>query len=348
MAGSTPSFKKKPAGISYEYVVHDVQAGNLKPVYYLMGDESYYIDHIADFIVDTVLKPEERDFNLVTFFGAEAKIDDVLTTAKAYPMGASHLVVLVKEAQNLKHIDRLELYFRQMQPSTILIFCHKNGTLDRRLKVVALIQKEGVLFESKKLYDHQLPAFVANYLKRRKVAAEPGAGEMLAEFVGSDLNRLASELDKLILSLPKGGKTVTVEMVRENIGISKNFNVFEFQDALAQKNVAKANQIAKYFYSNPKENPLQMVLASVFRYFSTAMQAYYAPDKSERGIAAWLGVSDWQVRKNVMPVLRSYSGIKVMQIIAEVRRTDARSKGVDNPATSNEDLLKELVYFILH
>lgn len=348
MAGYSSPYKKKAAGVSYEDVVRDVRAGNLKPVYYLMGDESYYIDRVADFIAASVLKPEERDFNLITFFGAEANIDNILTTAKSYPMGASHLVILVKEAQNLKHIERLELYFRQMQPSTILVFCHKNGSLDRRLKVATLIQKEGVLFESKKLYDSQLPAFIINYLKRKGVGIAPGAGETLAEYVGSDLNRLASELDKLVLSLPEGEKIVSIDLVKENIGVSKNFNIFEFQDALGQKDVAKANQIAKYFDNNPKENPIQMVLSSVFRYFSNIMLAYYAPDKSERGIAAWLGMTDWQVRKNVMPAMRMYSGVKVMQIIGEVRRADARSKGVDNPATSNSDLLKELIYFILH
>lgn len=348
MATYNSTNKQKSAGVTYEEIVRQVRAGNLKPVYYLMGAESYYIDRVADFIVDSVLKPEEKDFNLLTFFGAEANIDSVMTAAKSFPMGADHLVVVVKEAQNLKHMERLELYLRQVQPTTVLIICHKNGTIDRRLKVAQLIAKEGVLFESKKLYDSQLPTFVRDYLKRRHVAAAPGAAEMVAEYVGADLNRLASELDKLIIALPQGEKTVSPDLVKAHIGLSKNFSIFELQDALGEKDVLKVNQIMKYFDSNPKENPIQKVLPSLFKYFSNLMLAFYAPDKSERGMASWLGLTDWQVRKNVMPALKRYTGVKVMQILSEIRRTDGRSKGVDNPFIPDGELMKELFYFILH
>lgn len=348
MATYQKSFSKKPSGITYEQIVRDVRAGDIKPIYFLMGEESYYIDHVADFIVSTLLKPEEKDFNLVTFFGADTDVDTVITAARAYPLGAQRLVVLVKEAQSMKHLDRLELYLRQVQPSTVLIICHKNGSLDRRLKVAAMIQKEGVLFESKKLYDSQLPPFVRDYLKRKRVAVAPGAAEMAAEYVGSDLNRLASELDKLVLALPQGVNIVTPELVQQQIGISKNFNIFELQDALGTKDVLKVNRILKYFDSNPKENPVQMVLPALFKYFSNLMLAFYSPDKSERGIAAWLNMTDWQVRKNVLPGMKLYSGVKVMNILSEIRRTDGRSKGVNNPAISNGDLMKELMFFILH
>lgn len=348
MATYQKSFSKKPSGITYEQIVRDVRAGDIKPIYFLMGEENYYIDHVADFIVNTLLKPEEKDFNLVTFFGADTDVDTVITAARAYPLGAQRLVVLVKEAQSMKHLDRLELYLRQVQPSTVLIICHKNGSLDRRLKVAAMIQKEGVLFESKKLYDSQLPPFVRDYLKRKRVAVAPGAAEMAAEYVGSDLNRLASELDKLVLALPQGANIVTPELVQQQIGISKNFNIFELQDALGIKDVLKVNRILKYFDSNPKENPVQMVLPALFKYFSNLMLAFYSPDKSERGIAAWLNMTDWQVRKNVLPGMKLYSGVKVMNILSEIRRTDGRSKGVNNPAISNGDLMKELMFFILH
>ena len=217
MAGYTSNYKRKSAGITYEQIIRDVQAGNIKPVYYLMGDESYYIDRLADFIVNAVLKPEEQDFNLMTFFGAEADIDAIIAAARSYPMAAQHLVIVVKEAQGLKNLSRLEYYFRQIQPSTVLIFCHKNGIIDRRQKVATLINKEGVLFESKKLYDNQLAPFVQNYLRRKHFAAGPGAAEMVADFIGSDLNRIASELDKLILALPKGEQTITVDWVKEHI-----------------------------------------------------------------------------------------------------------------------------------
>lgn len=348
MVAYSSNYKKKPAGITYEQIVRDVQAGNVKPIYYLMGDESYYIDRVADFIVDSVLKPEERDFNLMTFFGADADIDVIITAARSYPMAAQHLVIVVKEAQALKHLEHLEYYLRQVQPTTVLIFCHKNGTIDRRLKVATMINKVGVLFESKKLYDNQLPTFVQNYLRRKHLAAAPGAAEMVAEFIGSDLNRIASELDKLIIALPQGEKTITVDWVQKNVGISKNYNNFELQDAIGNKDVLKVNRIVKYFDANEKANPIQATLAVLFKYFSNLMLAFYAPQRTEQGIAAWLGMTDWQVRKNVIPAMRNYSAMKVMNILSEIRRTDARSKGSEGSHTPNGELLKELIYFILH
>lgn len=340
--------KKKAAGITYEQIVREVRAGNVKPIYFLMGDESYYIDRIADFISDTILTPDERDFGLTTVFGADTDIDRIMAAAQSFPMGCSRQVILVKEAQALKHLERLEKYLQHVQPSTVLIFCYKNGTIDRRLKVASAIEKTGVLFESKTLKDRALVSFVQGYLQRKRVAAESGVAEMMVESVGSDLNRMASELDKLLLSLPSGAKVVTAEMVRVHIGVSKNFNIFELQDALGRKDVAKVNQIVKYFDENPKENPIQKLLPSLFHFFTNLMLAYYAPDKSERGIAQWLGLAGWQVRWNVLPGMRVYTGVKVMQILSAIRRTDARSKGVDNPFISNGDLMKELFFFILH
>ena len=204
MATPATNSRRRPSGVSYEDIVRAVRAGDIKPVYYLMGDEAYYIDRVADFIVDTLLPPEERDYNLLTCFGPDTDIDTLMTAARRYPMGGRWLVIVVKEAQHLRQIERLDRYLRQPQPSTVLVMCHKNGTLDRRLKVSALIASTGVLFESKRLYDSQLPAFVRDYLKRRRVAAAPGAAELVADFVGSDLNRLASELDKVLLALPQG------------------------------------------------------------------------------------------------------------------------------------------------
>lgn len=345
---ATYTAKKKSPGITYEQIVRDVRGGNIKPVYYLMGEESYYIDRVADFIVQSVLKPDEQEFSLLTLYGPDTDVESIMTAARAYPMGSQYMVVLVKEAQNLKHFDRFELYFRQIQPTTILIFCHKNGTIDRRKTVASLIAKQGVLFESKKLYDSQLPPFVVDYMRRRRVAIDTEAAELLSAYVGADLNRLSSEMDKLIVALPEGARSVTADLVKQNIGVTRNFNVFELQDALGVKDVFRVFGIAKYFDSNPKENPVQMILPSLFKYFSNIMLAFYAPDKSERGIAAWLGMTEWQVRKNVLPPMKVYSGVKVMQILSEIRRTDARSKGVGNPSISNGDLMKELLYFILH
>lgn len=339
---------RKPAGPTHETIVRDVQAGKIAPVYYLMGEESYYIDRVADFIVNAVLQPEERDFNLITLFGADTDAETIINTAKGFPMGAQRLVVMVREAQNVAGMEKLEYYLKQPQPSTVLIICHKNGSLDRRKKLAGQIEKVGVLYESKKLYESQLPTFVRDYLKRKKLAIDPAAASMMAEYVGADLNRMAGELDKLCLACPPGLKNITPELVERNIGISKEFNIFELQDALAQKDILRVARIAKYFDKNPKQNPIQKTLPSLFRFFSNLMLAYYAPQRTEKGIADWLGQSEWQVKRNVLPAMRNYSGVKVMQIIGEIRRTDARSKGVDNPSTSSGELMKELLFFILH
>lgn len=339
---------KKKTALTYETIIRDVRGGDIKPVYYLMGEESYYIDRVSDFIVASLLQPEERDFNLITLFGAETNIETVINSAKGFPMGAQRLVVVVKEAQNLSGLERLEFYLRNPQPSTVLLFCHKNGALDRRKKIATLIEKAGVLYESKKLYDSQLPAFIRDYLKRKHLAVDTVAAEMLANYVGADLNRLAGELDKLALSLPSGEKTVSPALVESNIGISKDFNIFELQDALVQKDVLKVNRIANYFDKNSKANPIQKTLPALFRFYTQLMLAYYAPEKTEKGIAAWLGLTDWQVRKNIMPAMQRYTGTKVMRIIGEIRKADARSKGVDNPGTANGELMKELLFFMLH
>lgn len=339
---------KTATGVTYEGILRDVTAGIWKPIYYLMGEESYFIDRLADFLVEKALKKEERDFNLITLFGADVDIATVINTAKGYPMGAQRLVVVVKEAQQIKDIEQLVFYARQPQPSTVLIVCHKHGVLDRRKKLSGVIEKVGVLFESKKYRDYQLPAFIREYLKRKEITIDTKGATMLADYVGADLSRLSGELDKLVLSMPQGQKIVTPELIETNIGVSKDFNYFELQDALVKKNVFKANQIAKYFDSNPKENPIQATLTMLFKFYAKLMLAYYAPQKTEKGIASWVGMTDWQVRENILPAMKNYSGVKVMQIIGQIRRTDAKSKGVDNPNTSNGELLRELIFFILH
>ncbi len=340
--------KKTVAAHTPESIVRDVRAGKIAPVYYLMGDESYYIDHVSNFLVDHLLSPEERDFNLITFFGAETDMQSVCHAAMGFPMGAQRLVVWVKEAQALKDLERLDHYLKQPQTSTVVIFCHKNGSLDRRKSIVKVLEKQAVLMESTRLRDYQLPSWISNYLRRKRRTIEPAAAEMMADFVGADLNRMAGELDKLILATSEAQNLVTTDLVSDHIGISKEYNIFELTDALGKKDVVKANRIANYFEKNPKQNPIQGTLPPLFRYFSNLMLAYYAPDKSKQGIAAWLGISEWQVEKNILPAMRMYSGRKVMDIIGQIRRTDARSKGVDNPSIPAGDLFKELLFFILH
>ena len=339
---------KNQGGVPYEAIVRDIQAGNYKPLYFLEGEESYYIDRLADFIVQSALNPEERDFNLITLFGAETTIFNVIDAANGFPMGAQRLVVVVKEAQNIKEVERLEHYLKHPQLSTVLVFCYKNGMLDRRKRLASLIEKTGVLFVSPKLKDFQLPKFIEDYLRRKKVGIDPDATEMMAAHVGNDLSRMAGELDKLCIALPEGCKKVSKDLVAENIGISKDYNVYELQDALVSKNIFKAMQIANYFDKNSKVFPINRIIPTIFKFFQNLMLSYYSPDKSERGVAAFLGITEWQVRKNILPAMANYSGVKVMQIIGEIRRADARSKGVEGATISSGELLKELLFFILH
>lgn len=340
--------RKKPTTEAYASVVRDVRAGNFKPVYLLMGEEAFYIDRLANLIVNAALKPEERDFNLLTYFGGETDIDTVITAAKGYPLGAGHLVVLVREGHRLQKLERLEFYLRQVQPSTILVVCHPSGSVDRRQKYVSMIEKVGLIFESNRLYDSQLPAFIAGYLKEKNVTVDPAASSLLSDFVGADLSRMAGELDKLCIALPETEKHISPQFVQSHVGLSKDYNVFELQEALGVKDVLKVMQIASCFEKNPKANNIQMILPFLYKYFSQLMLAYYAPDKSERGLAAWLDMRDWQVRRNIMPAMKHYSASKVMHIITALRRTDARSKGVGNSSTTPGELMRELLFFILH
>ena len=272
----------------------------------------------------------------------------VINAARRYPMMAERQVVIVKEAQHIKRMEDLVFYVQKPLQSTVLVICHKNGVLDRRKKLAAEIEKVGVLFESKKIKDAQLPGFITSYLKRKSVEIEPKASEMMAEFVGTDLNRMAGELDKLVITLAPGVRRVTPEQIERNIGVSKDYNNYELRSALVAKDVLKANKIIKYFAENPKTNPIQMTLSVLFGFFSNLMLAYYAPEKTEQGIANQLGLkSAWQARE-YMAAMRVYSGMKVMQIIGEIRYCDAKSKGVENSSLSDADLLRELIYKILH
>lgn len=341
------------AGKEYtpESLVREVRAGNVKPVYYLMGEEAYYIDKLSDFIVNAVLKPDEKDFNMLTFFGSDATVNTIVNAAKGFPMGGQRLVVMVKEAQNLNLAgskDVLSAYLKHSQPTTVLLFCHKNGTLDKRSKLAAEIQKVGVLFESRKFRDYQLPGFIVSYLKKKKLGIEQKAAEILAQFVGADLSRLVGEMDKLVLALPKGSVSITADTIEKNIGVSKEFNTFELRNALVVKDVFKANQIVKYFDETPKLNPLVKTLPLLFSFFQNLMLSYYATSKTEQGICEALGLrTPWQA-KDYLTAMRNYSGTKVMQIISAIRQADAKAKGVNNAFESDGAILKELIFFILH
>ena len=336
--------------VSYSSIMKELRSGQYRPVYYLMGEESYYIDKICDYIAEHVLQPEERDFNQTIMFGSDVNASQIVDAARRYPMMAERQVVIVKEAQNLKNTDALEKYLKQPSVTTVLVICHKNGKIDgRKREYVKAIQQAGVLFESKKLSDRELLPFIEHYLQARGASIDPKSAQLVAEAVGSDLSRLTGELNKVLLSLPADNKRVTPEVVEDQIGVSKDFNGYELRDALVNRNIYKANLIIKYFDENPKSGGLYAFLPLLFNYFQNLMIAYYCPQKgSQEALAQWLDFkSPWFAREYITG-MRNYTGMKVMQILGKIREIDAKSKGLDNPNTPPGELMKELIFFILH
>lgn len=336
--------------VTFESIMHDLEARQFVPLYYLMGDESYYIDRIADYIAEHVLQPEERDFNQTILFGSEVTASQIADAARRYPMMSERQVIIVKEAQNIKNTEALAQYFRAPMPSTVLVMCHKNGSIDGRKKdLLKAIQSAGILFESKKLKDRELPAFIERYLKARQVSIDTKSTQMIADNIGPDLSRLTSELDKVILSLPADNRKITPQVVEDQIGVSKEFNGFELRDAIVNRNVYKANLIIKYFDKNPKAGSIYSFLPMLFNYFQNLMIAYYAPNnRSQEAVAEWLELRSPWAAKDYMTGMRNYNGVKVMAIISKIREIDAKSKGLDNPNTPPGELMKELIFYILH
>ena len=335
--------------VTYEGIMRELAEGKYSPVYYLHGEESYYIDKIADYIAEHALKPEERDFNQTVLFGSDVTASQIADTCRRYPMMAERQVVIVKEAQNLKNTEALEKYMKQPLQSTVLVICHKNGKIDgRKREYVKTIQQAGILFESPKLRDRELPPFIEKYLEKKQVSIDPKSTQLIADAIGADLSRLVSELDKVILSLPEGERRVTPQVVEDQIGVSKDFNGFELKDAIVNRNIYKANQIMNYFDKNPKAGGIYKFLPLIFNYFQNLMLAYYSPQKTQEGVASWLEMKQPWGAKDFMTGMKNYTGLKVMQIISKIREIDAKSKGLDNPNTPPEELMKELIFFILH
>lgn len=337
------------AAVTYDSILQEISNKNLRPVYYLMGEEPYYIDQLTARFANDVLTESEREFNQTVVYAQDTNMGNILSLAKRYPMMAERQVIIVKEAQNLKgEIDSLSFYLQKPQPSTVLVFCHKNGTLDRRKKVAGDIERAGgAVFESKKLREDLLPYFISNHVKNHQLTIDVKAIMMLIESIGSDLNRLTSELEKLYVNM-SGNMAITPDMVEEYTGISKEYNVFELKNALIAKDIAKAGRITKYMEDNPKNFPLQQILPLLFSYFSNLMLSYYAPQRTEQGLASYFGLKSAWGTGDYIYGMRNYSAVKVMEIISALRRTDAMSKGIGATANTTQGLLRELVYFILH
>ncbi len=328
-------------------ITKDIKAGNLKPIYFLMGEEPYYIDKLTEFIEENVLQEHERDFNQTILYGRDVTIEDVIGSAKRFPMMADRQVIIVREAQELSRtIDKLEAYAENPQPTTVLVFAYKYKILDKRKKITKLLDKVGVVYESKKLYENQVGDWIKRVLAAQGYGIEPKAAAILVEFLGTDLSKINNELEKLKIILPKG-HILSPSDIEENIGFSKDFNNFELRKAIGEKNQVKAYQIIDYFSQNPKDNPLVVTTGLVFGFFSQLLQYHGLKDKSQMNAAKVLKVNPFFVKDFEVP-FRNYPMKKVSTIVSALRTLDVKSKGVGAASTSQHDLLKELLITIFN
>ncbi len=327
-------------------IIEAIKKGNIKPVYFLMGDEPYFIDTISNYIEHNVLTEEERGFNQMVLYGKDVSIEDIIGNAKRYPMMAERQVVIIKEAQHLSPtIENLCAYVDQPQPTTVLVLCYKYGKLDKRKKLYKSVQKQGVLLDSKKLYENQVADWIRTILQGKGYTISPKAAMLLVEFLGTDLSKMNNELDKLQLVLPKNTE-ITPKHIEDNIGISKDFNNFELKKAIGERNILKATRIINYFSQNPKDNPLVVTITLLHTFFSQLLQYHGLNDHSSKNVASVLGINPFFVSEFQIAA-KNYPMKKVSQILSTLRELDLKGKGVGANNLSQADLLKELLVKII-
>ena len=351
-------------------ILTDLKRKIFKPIYFLSGEEAYYIDMISDYIEKNVLDESEQEFNQTILYGKDVDMNTIISAAKRFPMMSEHQVIIVKEAQNLKELGKgnggddedndsettlkksattsnaLASYIQHPQTSTILVFCYKYKTLDKRSAVYKSLQKNHVFLETKKLYENQLPEWITNFTQEQKFKIGPKASYLLAEYLGNDLAKITNEIEKLVINL-KEGDEITTDSIQDNIGISKEFNVFELQDALAKKDILKANRIINYFSANEKEHPAVMTLSLLYGYFSKILIYHFASDKSKFAVAQTLGVNPFFV-DGYVKAAQNYSTAKLKDIFKFLKEYELKTKGVNNSGIENGELMKELIFKILH
>jgi len=328
-------------------LVADIKSGNIKPIYFLMGEEPYYIDRISDFIEKNVLSEEEKGFNQMVLYGRDVTIEDIVSNAKRYPMMSERQVVIVKEAQELSRtIEKLVSYSENPQPTTVLVINYKYKKIDKRKALYKSLKKGNVVFESKKLYENQVAEWIRRTLAPKGYSISPKASQMLVEFLGTDLSKINNELGKLQLIISKDTQ-ITPEIIEENIGISKDYNNFELRKAIGDKDHLKAFKIINYFADNPKDNPMVVTVSLLFSFFSQLLHLHGLHDKSSRAVASSLRINPYFVNE-YLSAARNYPMKKVSSVIAILREFDVKSKGVGANSVPQGDLLKELLVRILN
>ena len=333
--------------VTYQEVLKELKSKQYKPIYLLHGDESYFIDTITKYVENNVLNESEKAFNFTVLYGRDITHINVVDAARRYPMMAERQVVIIKEAQDMKDLIKLEKYVTNPTPSTLLLICYKHKKLDMRTKFAKALAKTALVFESKKLYDNQVADWIMNHLKSMSYSIEPPAAQMVAEYLGTNLSKIVNEMEKLTLNLAKGTK-INADHIQKNIGISKDYNVFELQNALGGRNILKCNRIINYFIANPKQNPLPKITGALYNYFSKVFITSSMRQAADADLAKALGLrSAWFV-KDYKAAARNYSRQKLEDVFHQLRTYDLRSKGVNNDSVVEGELLKELVYKILH
>ena len=334
----------------FNSIRNDILNRRFSPVYLFMGEESFFIDELTNLLTDNVLTESEKDFNFLTFYGVDSDVNEIIAAARRFPMMAEYQLIVVREAQNLAKIELLESYLNKPSNTTVLVLSYKHGTLDKRKAVSKKIASLGVIVESKKLYDNQIPGFIVSYLKDKGIGIDDKSAHMLAEFVGNDISKLIPELQKLEVSLPEppSPRRITADLIEKNVGVSKEYNNFELISAIASKDIFAANRIVNYFDKNSKNNPIMSTIAMLFNYFSNLLECFWLPRKDEQSVMSALNLRSAYFARDYISGLRNYNANKVINIITELRTTDSRSKGVDNISATQGELLKELVYKILH
>lgn len=333
-------------------ILKQLKQGNFQPVYFLQGEESFYIDLISDFVEEKAIPEADKGFNQVVLYGKETDMSSIVLQAKRFPMMAEKQVVIVKEAQEIKDIGKesgqqaLINYIANPLTSTILVFAHKNKTLDGRKALGKNLAKKAVLLNSKKLYDNQISPWITDYVGSKGHKINVKASKLIADSIGTSLSKLSNELDKLFINLKKG-EEINENHVEKNIGVSKDYNVFELNNALMMKDVTKANKIINYFGKNPKSGPFVLVVSNVYNTFSKLLVLHQTKDKSDDNLARVLKVHRFFVR-DYKTALSRYPLMSCVKIISFLREADAKSKGIGGGNTTEHNLSKELIFKILH
>jgi len=336
-----------------DQVLAELRSGKYAPVYFLQGEEPFYIDQISDFIEANCIPETEKGFNQTIMYGKDVNMAQVVTNARRFPMMAERQLVLVKEAKEIQDIDKEEGqrllldYLNHPVPSTVLVFGHKHKKLDGRKPLAKEIGKKAVLLTTQKLKEHEVPQWIENYVKGKGLKIDRSSIQLLADYIGNNLERLSNEISKITLNL-KEGEEITPQLIQKYVGINKDYNVFELQKAIGQGDVMKANRIVNYFAANIKANSPIMVVAVLYTYFTKLLLAHGAKDKSPGGLAKQLRLPPFVIQKDFMPALNRYSLAKVIQCISILREADLRSKGVGSGNQSDGDLLKEMVFKLMH